>query len=75
MDMQRALSRAGLDSRELSRYGAHSLRAGFATVAYENGATELEITRQTGHTNVAMIRRYIHAEQKQRRNVAAKLGI
>ena len=72
---KRCLTIAGLTSEEAARYGAHSLRAGFATVAYGNGASEIEISRQTGHRTVAMVRKYIGEEQKQRRSAARKLGL
>jgi len=54
--VQRAARRAGLDGR---RFGAHSLRAGFATAAAINGAPELAIMERTGHRTVTMVRRYV----------------
>jgi integrase len=41
------LDNAGV--RDLNRYGAHSLRAGFATTAFDNGVPEFKIRQQTGH--------------------------
>ena len=54
--VKRAAKGAGLDA---SRYGAHSLRAGLATVASANGAPELAIMARTGHKGLAMLGRYI----------------
>jgi integrase len=69
---KRALGRADLSVRELARYGTHSLRAGFATEAYGNGASEVFIMRQTGHRSSAMVRKYIRAD---RRTAVGKLGL
>jgi len=57
------------------RYGGHSLREGFATQAAINGATELEIMRQTGHRSLVTLRRYIREGQLFRAAAAAKLGL
>jgi integrase len=73
--VKRALKRAGLTEGELARYGAHSLRAGFATEAYSNGASELAIMRQTGHKSNAMVRKYIRADRQDRQAAAGKLGL
>jgi len=55
--------------------GGHSLRSGFATQAAMNGATELQIMRQTGHQSLPMLRRYIREGTLFRDNAAAKLGL
>lgn len=73
--LKRALAESGLSSDQATHFGALSLRSGFATMAYENGATEIEISRQTGHRTIAMVRRYIGEERKQRRTAARKLGL
>jgi len=39
-------------------YGAHSLRAGFATQAYLDGIGEHEAARQTGHADLSTFREY-----------------
>jgi len=51
-----ACKRAGLDP---ARYSGHSLRAGCATAASANGASELAIMGRTGHKSVAMVGRYV----------------
>jgi len=52
--VKRAAARAGYDPSTLA---GHSLRAGLATQAAMNGATELTIMKQTGHRSLAMLRR------------------
>jgi site-specific recombinase XerD len=63
---------AGLDA---SRFSAHSLRAGLATQATINGASERAIMKQTGHKSVAMVRRYVRDANLFRENAAAHLGL
>jgi site-specific recombinase XerD len=70
--IQRAAERAGLDARE---YAGHSLRAGFATEAAAQGASERAIMQQTGHKSVAMLRRYIRDGDRYRDNAASLLGL
>jgi integrase len=40
------------------RYGAHSLRAGYATQGYLDGIGEHEIAEQTGHAKLDTLRSY-----------------
>ena len=64
---------AGLDP---ARYAGHSLRAGLATSAAHNGASERSIMRQTGHQSEAMVRRYIREGTLfTEENAAAKAGL
>jgi integrase len=49
---------AGLGMRP-SRFGAHSLRAGFVTTAAKKGKSLDAIMRQTGHKTVEQVREYI----------------
>lgn len=53
----------------------HSLRAGFATVAAINGATEREIQKTTGHLNTEVLRRYIRDADIFRQNASRSLGL
>jgi hypothetical protein len=71
--LKRALGRAGV--RDLDRYGAHSLRAGFATIAFDNGVPEFKIRQQTGHKSSRMLEKYIRSEQKARQEAASSLGL
>lgn len=70
--VKRAAARAGLESAE---YAGHSLRAGLATQAATNGASEYAIMKQTGHRSLATVRRYIREGSLFRDNAAAKLGL
>ena len=54
--VKRRLEEIGLDPK---LYSGHSLRAGFATAAAMQGATEIAIMRQTGHRSLEMVRRYV----------------
>jgi site-specific recombinase XerD len=70
--VKRAVSAAGLDPKI---YAGHSLRAGFCTQAYLNGAREFDIMRQTGHHSLDTLRKYIRGRGLFRDNAAAKLGL
>jgi integrase len=70
--IQRAAEAAGLDP---ARYAGHSLRAGFATQAFLNGAAEVSILRQTRHNSLHTLRKYIRDRSLFRDNPAAKLGL
>jgi integrase len=54
--LKAAARRAGLDP---SKYGGHSLRAGCATAAAANGASDLTIMGRTGHRSSGMVSRYV----------------
>jgi site-specific recombinase XerD len=54
--LKKALKSIG---KEVSKYGAHSLRAGMVTAAAENGAELAAIMQRTGHKSVQMVLRYI----------------
>jgi site-specific recombinase XerD len=67
-----SLKRAGLSTKGFS---GHSLRAGFVTVAFINGASERDVQLTTGHTNTNILRRY-HRDANLFRNAASgKLGL
>ena len=70
--VKRAAGRAGLETTE---YAGHSLRAGLATQAAMNGASELAIMKQTGHRSLATVRKYIREGALFRDNAATKLGL
>jgi integrase len=71
--VKRLVRRAKLATPE--SYGGHSLRAGFVTEASANGATDLQIMKQTGHKSIAMVHRYAREDQKDRQAAAGKLGL
>ena len=70
--VKRAVGKAGLDAME---YAGHSLRAGLATQAAMNGASELAIMKQTGHHSLATVRKYIRDGALFRDNAATRLGL
>ena len=70
--IKRAAEVAGLDP---AHYAGHSLRAGFVTQAFLNGAAEVAIMRQTRHKSLDTLRKYIRDRSLFRDNPAAKLGL
>jgi site-specific recombinase XerD len=70
--VKRAARAAGLDP---AVYAGHSLRAGFATQAFLNGAAEVSIMRQSRHKSLNTLRKYIRNRSLFRDNPAAKLGL
>lgn len=67
-----AVESIGLDR---SAYAGHSLRAGFVTAAGESGASEFVIAAQTGHRNMAVLRRYFRQTDVWRVNAAGMIGL
>jgi integrase len=70
--VKNAAARVGIDAAGLA---GHSLRAGHATTASRNGASEASIMRQTGHRSVAMVPHYIREGSLFHDNFGAKLGL
>jgi integrase len=70
--VKRLARAAGLDPR---RFSGHSLRAGFATQAAMNAASDRSIMKQTGHRSRAMVDRYVRDGSLFRDNAAARLGL
>ena len=70
--LKSAFKKAGINVAEFS---AHSLRAGFATVAAMAGASERSTQNQTGHTSKETLRRYIRHASVFTDNAATKLGL
>jgi integrase len=70
--IKRAAQRAGFDP---DLYSGHSLRAGFATTAAANGASERAIANQTGHRSMEVLRRYIRHGTLFTDNAATMLGL
>ena len=63
------------DGLDPANYAGHSLRAGFATQAFLNGAAEVSILRQTRHKSLNTLRKYIRERSLFRDNPATKLGL
>jgi site-specific recombinase XerD len=70
--IKRILQVSGLDAGE---YSGHSLRAGFATQAALNGASDRAIMQQTKHKSRAMVDRYVRVASIWSDNGATKLGL
>ncbi len=70
--VQEATARIGLDPR---RYGAHSLRAGFATEALHRGVNEIMVAQQTGHRSLETLRGYMRSRDLFRGNAAGLIGL
>lgn len=68
--LQRRLKVAGYDEKQ---YGGHSLRAGFVTQAFREGATHHEIMRQTGHANPATVEIYSREKTPLAHNAVVKI--
>ena len=65
--VRRRMIDAGFDG---PRYGAHALRATAATVAHENGADLLAISRLLRHANPKTTERYIKTSENRRTSAA-----
>jgi integrase len=72
MIVKRAAEAAGLDPE---RYAGHSLRAGFATTAAANGATERQIANVTRHRSMDVLRGYIREANLFADSAADKAGL
>ncbi len=66
---------AALANLAPEQFSGHSLRAGLATSAAANGATETVIMAQTGHKSTTMVRRYIRHGSLFRQNAASVAGL
>ena len=62
-------------SKDPSEYSGHSLRAGFATQAALNSASDRSIMQQTQHKSRAMVDRYVRVTSIWQDNAATKLGL
>nr|WP_234884201.1 site-specific integrase [Mycolicibacterium aubagnense] len=72
---RRRAERAGYSEAMVARIGAHSLRAGFVTQAFRNGADAHAIMRQTDHRSVEMVERYAREEAPLIGNAVTSLGL
>jgi integrase len=69
--VKRTAERLGVDPKEIS---GHSLRAGLATQAAEEGLSERSIMKQTRHKSVQVLRKYIREGSAFVDNVTQRLG-
>jgi integrase len=70
--VHRRAAAAGIDDYQL---GAHSLRAGFVTQSFRDGANTHEVMRQTGHKNVATVEGYSRDYDPLRHNAVTRIKL
>lgn len=73
--IRRRAGRAGYDADLLAQLGGHSLRAGFVTQAFRNGADAHAIMRQTGHRSPGMVEIYARENAPLVGNAVNDLGL
>ncbi|QOW01589.1 tyrosine-type recombinase/integrase [Rhodococcus pyridinivorans] len=73
--IRRRAEQAGYDPDIVKQLGGHSLRAGFVTQAFRNGASAHAIMRQTGHTTPAMLETYAREHAPLIGNAVTNLGL
>ncbi|MCK0089232.1 tyrosine-type recombinase/integrase [Rhodococcus sp. F64268] len=73
--IRRRAEQAGYDPEIVKQLGGHSLRAGFVTQAFRNGASAHAIMRQTGHTTPAMVETYAREHAPLIGNAVTNLGL
>ncbi|WAL49896.1 site-specific integrase [Rhodococcus pyridinivorans] len=73
--IRRRAELAGYDPETVQQLGGHSLRAGFVTQAFRNGASAHAIMRQTGHTTPAMLKVYAREHAPLLGNAVTNLGL
>jgi len=66
---------AGYTTGQIAKLGGHSLRAGFVTEAFRQGADAHGIKRQTGHRNPAILEVYAREHAPLIGNAVTKLGL
>lgn len=73
--IRRRAERVGYDPELVAQLGGHSLRAGFVTQAFRNGASAHAIMRQTGHTTPGMLEVYAREHAPLIGNAVTHLGL
>ena len=73
--IRRRAADAGYDPHTVAQLGGHSLRAGFVTQAFRNGADAHAIMRQTGHTTPGMVEIYARENTPLIGNAVIRLGL
>nr|WP_157127038.1 site-specific integrase [Rhodococcus sp. p52] len=73
--IRRRAAQAGYDADIVQQLGGHSLRAGFVTQAFRNGASAHAIMRQTGHSPPAMLETYAREHAPLIGNAVTNLGL
>jgi integrase len=70
--VHRRAAASGINDLEL---GAHSLRAGFVTQSFRDGATQHEVMRQTGHRDVGTVEGYSRDHDPKAHNAVMKIKL
>ena len=73
--IQRRAAAAGFTAAQVDRLGGHSLRAGFVTEAFRQGADAHSIMRQTGHRSPVMLEVYAREHAPLTGNAVTRLGL
>lgn len=73
--VRRRAGAAGYDETLVASLGGHSLRAGFVTQAFRNGADAHAIMRQTGHKSVGMLEVYAREYTPLMGNAVTDIGL
>ena len=73
--VRRRAGAAGYDESLVASLGGHSLRAGFVTQAFRNGADAHAIMRQTGHKSTGMLEVYAREYAPLMGNAVSDIGL
>lgn len=73
--VRRRAAAAGFDEDLVAKLGGHSLRAGFVTQGFRNGADAHAIMRQTGHKTPAMLEVYARENAPLIGNAVTDIGL
>ena len=73
--IQRRATAAGFTDVQVDKLGGHSLRAGFVTEAFRQGADAHAIMRQTGHRSPVMLEVYAREHAPLVGNAVTRLGL
>ncbi|MFZ2178716.1 MAG: site-specific integrase [Rhodococcus sp. (in: high G+C Gram-positive bacteria)] len=73
--IRRRAQAAGYDENVVAQLGGHSLRAGFVTQAFRNGADAHAIMRQTGHSHPATVEIYARENAPLIGNAVTEIGL
>jgi site-specific recombinase XerD len=73
--IRRRAEQAGFTAAQIALLGGHSLRAGFVTEAFRQGADAHSIMRQTGHRSPVMLEVYAREHAPLMGNAVTRLGL
>jgi integrase len=73
--IRRRARAAGFTAAQIALLGGHSLRAGFVTEAFRQGADAHSIMRQTGHRSPVMLEVYAREHAPLTGNAVTRLGL